>query len=41
MLNEIDGRNQDTASLGAGLKLLAHHEPYRARIEGPRAPLAG
>nr|WP_255607368.1 hypothetical protein [Ancylobacter sp. Lp-2] len=41
MLNEIDGRNQDTASLGEALKLPAHQEPYRARIEGQHAPLAG
>lgn len=41
MLNEIKGRDEDTAPLGEALKLPARYAPHRTQIEGPPAPFAG
>ncbi|WP_156034244.1 hypothetical protein [Bosea sp. 117] len=41
MLNEIEGRDEDTVHSGEALKLPACYAPCRAGIEGQLAPLAG
>jgi hypothetical protein len=41
VLNEIKGRDEDTAPLDEALKLPARYAPHRAQIEGPPAPFAG